>query len=544
MTDLNKRNQFLASLTKCDTFTMNGAVSNSSTGSKLTDQFAKAGTFRNRELIDVFTDQSALWGENPEMALRLPFYLRMITRKVKINDSKSTDMVQRGQGNRDEALKRMLWIALYHPNTFYDNMWLIPLVGSWRDLWKLMVLGYDAGLDRKKFFEILAIGLGEPSQRDLVLKYLPRIRSNSKCKSDWAIKTNNLAKEFSCYLNLSVKEYRKFKSTGLAHEFQQLITKGLFDNIDFNKIPGKALSMLASGDFLKKHNLVDKYTNWISQQPIANFNGYVYELARDLKLDLQKSNGKLPLYKKLTYDKQFDNLISVAKQDNGGLKGNVWCALDTSGSMSWDSAKVANNVYALDVCLSLGIFFSTLNTGAFHKNVVAFDTYSRAIQLSGSFVDMYGQLRHLNSMGSTNFLSVIDTMVKVHIEQPSISFEHFPETILVVSDMQFNPTDSKDTNYKKALEKLKKGGFPEQFIKNLKIVWWYCSGLKTNDYPSTIDDGGTYVFSGFDGAVISLLLGGDEVVDPETNEVKKLSMEEMVIKALSQELLLQLKIVD
>ena len=75
MTDLKARNQFLANLTKGDTFTQNGAVSNSSTGSRLTDQFAKAGTFRGRELNEVFADQSALWGENPEMALRLPFYL-------------------------------------------------------------------------------------------------------------------------------------------------------------------------------------------------------------------------------------------------------------------------------------------------------------------------------------------------------------------------------------------------------------------------------------------------------------------------------------
>lgn len=543
MTDLKARNQFLANLTKGDTFTQNGAVSNSSTGSRLTDQFAKAGTFRGRELNEVFADQSALWGENPEMALRLPFYLRMITRKVKIKQETSTETVQRGQGNRDEALKRMLWIALYHPNTFNENMWLIPLVGSWRDLWKIMVLGYEAGLDKEKFFETLKAGLNEPSQKDLVLKYMPRIRSNSKCKSDWAIKTNNLAKEFSNYLGLSVKAYRKFKSTGLAHEFQQLISEGLFKKIDFNKIPGKALSMLASGDFLKKHKLVDKYTEWISKQPIAKFNGYVYELGRNLKLDLAKSYT-LPLYKKLTYDKQFDNLIAVAKQDDGGLKGNVWCALDVSGSMTWPESKVAENTYALDVCLSLGIFFSTLNTGAFHKNVVAFSESSKAVQLSGDFVDMYQQVQRIGGYGSTNFLSVIDEMVRVHKQNPSIPFDEFPETILVVSDMQFNPSGSRDTNYQKALKKLREGGFPEKFVNNLKIIWWFCSGMKTNDYPSTIDDAGTYVFSGFDGAVISLLLGGDEVIDPETNEVKKLSMEEMVIKALSQELLLQLQLRD
>ena len=39
----------------------------------------------------------------------------------------------------------------------------------------------------------------------------------------------------------------------------------------------------------------------------------------------------------------------------------------------------------MNVCMSLGIYFSTLNEGAFHKNVIMFDSTSRVKQLSGSF---------------------------------------------------------------------------------------------------------------------------------------------------------------
>lgn len=45
------------------------------------------------------------------------------------------------------------------------------------------------------------------------------------------------------------------------------------------------------------------------------------------------------------------------------------------------------------------------------------------------------------------------------------------------------------------------------------------------------------------GLFVSLLLGGDAtVVDEKTGETRQLSMEEMVQKALTQELLLQLKL--
>jgi hypothetical protein len=48
----------------------------------------------------------------------------MVTRKVKVNANNETDKVQNGQGARDEAFKRLLWIAKEHPETFYNNIWI------------------------------------------------------------------------------------------------------------------------------------------------------------------------------------------------------------------------------------------------------------------------------------------------------------------------------------------------------------------------------------------------------------------------------------
>ena len=88
-------------------FTENGAVSYATAGTALLDQFAHAGTARGRDLNTVFNEQGTLWAENPEMALRFPFYLRMITRQTNIGDGKKSEKVQRGQGAKDEAFKIM-----------------------------------------------------------------------------------------------------------------------------------------------------------------------------------------------------------------------------------------------------------------------------------------------------------------------------------------------------------------------------------------------------------------------------------------------------
>lgn len=540
-------NLFLANVTKHAAYTANGAVSNASTGSMLVDQFAKAASAMDRPVQTVFAEQSSIWGENPIDALRFAFYLRMITRKVKMFGGEQTETVQKGQGNKDESLKRMLWIALYHPDTFYKNLWIVPLVGSWKDLWILLTMSDE--LKKEEFFKVIAEGISDETQKGLVMKYLPRIRSTKKCTTEWAKKTNELAKEFCKFVGWKAEDYRKFKASGIAHKFQQLMCKGFYNQIDFNQIPGRALFLMLKngGTFLKKHNLQDKYMEWLKKQPVAKFTGFVYELGMEAR-----KYRIIPPMQKLTLDKQFDGLIKLAKSDTGGIKENVWCCLDTSGSMNTPVS--GTNARCCDIANSLAVYFSTLNEGAFHKHVLGFDNTSKLHKLSGTFTDMMSNLPYV-SCGGTNFLSAVDEIVRVRQINPNIPLEDYPKTLLVISDMGFNPVErsynywsnnrssyseyDKSTNYEETKRRLLTV-FPKSFVDEMKFIWWHVTSAN-KDFPSSIDDAGTYMFSGFDGAIITLLLGGNVTKDDNGN-VKQLTMEEMVQKALTQELLLQLKL--
>lgn len=521
--------------------TENGALSYATTNSVCVDQFGKAGSFRGREMSDVFYDQTRLWNVNKEFAVKFPFYLRMVTRKTKLADGTVTDVPQRGQGARDEAFKRLLWFAQNQPEIFYQNLWLLPVVGSWKDLWVLLTM--DDTLDQEKVFAVIAEGCQNSSQRDLVKKYLPQIRANKKCKTEWAIKTNNLAKAFCAWAGWTAQEYRKFKATGTAHEFQKFISTGQYDKLDWNKISGKALLNLSTGKFLTNHNLADEYLAWISTTPTAKFNGYPYELGMKMKSLVHNTsvNGKIA---KMTMDAQFENLIKTAKEGTGGITGNVWCALDTSGSMTSRISR-DSDLSAYDVCVSLGIYFSTLNEGAFHKNVIMFDNTSRVKQLSGTFSEMFSDIaRSSTALGGTNFQSIVDEIVRIRKTRPNIPLSDYPTTILVVSDMQFNPANSwndrystEATNYEAMKEKLSLV-FPKEFVNSMKFVWWNVNGSRTTDMPATLDDGGNYFFSGFDGSVVTLLLGGDaQVVDQVTGEKRTPTMEELIEIAMNQEVL-------
>lgn len=536
-TNKGMKNQFLETANNGSntTLTENGAMAFSTVGTALADQFGKAGSYRGRDIKLVFNDQQALWNEDPEKALRFIFYLRNITRKVKELDGNVTEVTM-GQGNRDESFKRLLWLAKYQPETFYKNLIMIPLVGSWKDLWTLLyydkVLGVDAinYVGRGNIYHTLMFGMKYDSSVDLIKKFMPRIRAEKKCTTEFSELMNRYAKEFARYMKVSYAEYNKFKSSGNAHTFQQLISKQEYDKLDWNKIPGKAMLLMAASKFLDNHDLLEPFSSWVESTLTAKFTGYAYDLVNVAHTAVAKNQDAL----KILINKQFDKLISTAKE-KGAQTGNVWCALDTSGSMS---ATIGNGkLRAIDVCIGLGVFFSTLNTGEFHKSVVMFDDKSTAMRLKGDFCDMVHQIEYeKTAWGSTNFNSVIAELVRIRRQKPYVPLEDYPTTILVVSDMQFNDTSRGTTPHEESLAMLRTE-FPDEYVDNLKFVWWDCTG-RVGNYPATLNDSGNYFFSGFDGSIVQLLLG-DEV---ETKEKKHPTMEEIIERALNQKFFDYLKI--
>lgn len=545
-------NSFIASFGKKDCFTENGALSNSSTGSDIADQFGKAGSARGRDLKDVFADMANLCSNDLLEAVRFAFYLRMITRVDCLGNGEKTQKVQKGQGNRDESFKRFVYLAAYYPEVFYKNMWLIPVAGSWKDLWELMVM-YD-GIDRKKVFELMKRGLEDASQRDLVLKFMPTIETSKRCLTERKKLRVKYAKEFAEFLGLDKRGYSRLKASGSAHAFQRDICQRNFDDLDFSKIPGRALFLLAGNNskFLSKHHLEKRYLEWIKGQPVAKFTGFAYDLVRAVRKTSGSyySSKPLSLAQKYTFDKQFAGLVELGRQSmGGGIKGNVMVCLDTSGSMGCLIGKPETDLCCSDIANGLALYFSALNTGAFNRCILSFDDTSKFYGLKGTFTDMLFNLPYVGS-GGTNFQGVADEMVRIRKMKPEIPLEDYPETFLVVSDMQFNPVrrwtapteEEIRTNYEELKAKFSEV-FPKEYVDNLKFIWWNVRAT-TEDFPSTIEDAGTYNFSGFDGAIVSLLIGGDveTKVDEETGKKVMPTMEEIINAALTQEVLDKIRI--
>ena len=520
--------KFLNAMQSHNSSTWNGAVSHSTSGDSILDYFAKAGSYRNRTQSEVDADMASIFGEDEELALKAVLYNRMITRKCKGFVEETS--LQKGQGQKDEFLKSLNWLERNRPELLEKNLWLTAEVGSWKDL----VNAYLMGLDVKWIYPLLRDGINDSYHRGLIAKFLPKIRSRRNTKNDRHKRLNLFGRGFAEYMGWSEKNYREFKSDpeNSAHQFQRDMCSENWKGIDINTIPGKALFRMVSQkgrdgkSVFGRHNLEGKLIQYVKSHPVK-FNGYPYEL-------LQAAKGDRTLVQTHTYNAQFDSLVKKAKEECNPelLAGGVLCALDTSGSMGYlgHYGYGTSVTQPIDVCVGLGLYFSSLIEGHFKNHVCMFDNTSRIIKLNGTFCDKVDQVkRQAVAWGGTNFQSVIDEIVRVRKQNPSIPVEEFPKTLLVVSDMQFNPAGGNDkTNYEMASTKLRNVGLPE-----MNFIWWNVNGRYTRDVPVKKDDKGTMLLSGMDGAVLSMFFSKDV----QSKTPKQLTPLEAMHQALDQEIL-------
>lgn len=537
----NKKNKFILEALKAssETFSNEKALKYTTTTDDFVDNFAAISHFKApRTYEEVAKDMYLLWSQNPLLCLKLAVYIRLITRKTKLLSSDVLD-VQRGTGLKHEGIMRMYWIAINHPKTFKTNIYYFISAGSWKDIFKMLSLDLNNGWDNRKLdwnflYTVILAGLQNPETTHLVRKYLPTIRTNKKCKTKESVNNTIIGrwlagKFFACVDKYTAyRLYRQYKSEGVAHQWQQLISKQLYDSINFDKIAGRALALLVSSKFLENHNLDEKYSEWIKSKPVAKFTGYVFELFAPL------NNGThIEKYKEDTINAQFRQLI---ENDNNNPYSSLLVIRDTSGSMT--AKAIGCNVSSFNIAKSMALYFSEFLTGEFANTFAEFANECVLHTWKGNTpVDKYLNDK-CNYYGGTNFQSVIDMFIKLKENVPE---KDFPSGILCISDGEFQRCNTNTlTNFQLAIKRLKEAGFSEDYVNNFKIILWdipnsyygYHTEVKFEDFAEAPN---FFYLSGYDPSVISFLLGKGKTAPKNAKE--------LFLAAMDQSLLNMLKIV-
>jgi len=524
-------------------FTENGAAAYGDTGSDLVNYFSNTNNL-HRSYEEIEADLNKCWKESPEYTLRMIMYIRAITRK-----SEKHDIKVKGLGMKNEGRLALKWLYNNHKKVFHKNLPLFIEFGNWQDLWHRQLIDWVEQKDMK-----VASFIGyRVFHNDLCKKYLPRYKSKSNIRRNTcSVKTIEFKELRNKGLGLVVKAINdtwpharnkmtmkilmKLKAKGKAHDWQQRITNQAYLNIDFNTLPGKVISWMfkekEGSSFLSRHNLEDKYIVWLDNQTSVKTTSYIYELVKPA-IEVYNNyyyDSKLSKITKHTIEKQIKTILKQAEVSNL----NVMPVIDTSGSMH---CIVSGNVTALDICVSLGVFFSMLQKGTFKDHIIGFSNDSKFQRLSGSYLDRLKDVLANSYMGSTNFQSVIDLIVRTRQQNLDVPVEDYPNAYLVISDMAFNESGYgyQTTNHQTAVSKLTNAGLPEPIF-----IWYNVSPYDNKVFQNHKDDSGVIQMAGFDPAAVDRLMSADfqlKFEEKHGKSIKDITPYEACIETLSQDYL-------
>ena len=421
------------------TRTLNGAKTWSATGDACLDLFAVAGGMRHRREQDLKDLFNRAYIENPDLAMKLLFYIRDI---------------RGGLGEREIFRTLIRHVAKTWPASAKHNAEYIPEYGRYDDL--LCLMGTSS---QKEVVRLIGDQLAEDekalqrrsegetdSHISLLAKWLPSINTSSA-------RTRGRARTLLKALGMNETEYRKRISRlrnniGLTERY---LTAGKTEKIRYEAVPSGAMIKYRSA-FEKKD--ADRFGTYLAktachETTIHSGTLYPYEITRPFFRDHDfhpDAAGRDVL------DLLWENLAGTVKDQN------AICIVDTSGSMFCNRRDTP--MPAL-IALSLGLYYAEHAQGVFHNLFMTFSACPRLVEVKGK--TLWEKLMYMSraDWGWNTNLEAVFNLLLVTAVRARAPQEDMPSTIYIISDMEFDccVEDRDQTVYENAKKRFEERGY-------------------------------------------------------------------------------------
>lgn len=455
-----------------DTLTLNGAVTNSTSLNPILDLFFTIGAMRkyagkSKNEYSIKIDEShfiplldAAISSDVTLTKKCIFWARDI---------------RGGAGERNIFRVAIRYLANKNPKLLESVIQYIPEYGRWDDLFVL----FDTDLESNTI-ELIAENLLKGNQ--LTAKWMPRLSGKtSKEKKKIANKIRN-------YMQLTPSQWRKLVTSN-TRVVETQMCENKFEQIEFSHVPSLAIA---------------RYAKAFNKKAPKQFN--------DWKALLSENKTKINTAAVFPYD-----IVKTLKHGDVGLSNEQWKALpdlltnpnvrilpvcDTSGSMN---AAISKTTSALDVSVSLGLYISERNIGAFKDAFVTFSERPTLQYLKGNLSSRYQQLSSADWGMNTDIEAVFDLILK-KAKENSIPKNEMPNRILIISDMEF---DEASDNDKTNLETIKEKWAASEYEMPALIFWNLMASSK--NFPATASDRSTALISGLSPSILKTVLSDEEI---------------------------------
>lgn len=444
-----------------DSVTENGMKTNSSTLNDCVDLFSMIGAVRGAEKQRKINSFIKAFNEDALTAMKIAFWVRD---------------VRGGAGERQTGIDIMTYMADNHTDVMRKNLHLIPEYGRWSDVLPL--------LDTKLSDETLSLISKALEGGDaLCAKWLPRGNGKNTNNKRWAKIIRN-------FLKLDPKSYRKL-IVNLSDTVEQKMCSNEFSEINYSHVPSKAMSDYMKAFGRRDYERFSKFLDSVSKGEATINSGaiYPYDVTKNMRYG-DKSGA----------DVQWNSLPNYM-EDN---VERVIPMVDVSGSMNCPAGKT-NSVTCLDIAISLGLYISERNEGAFKD---AFLTFSERPELQitkGKLSERYSQMNSSDWGMNTNLTSAFTTMLDSAVKN-NVPTNEMPTVILILSDMEFDSCASR--GYSLSAMEMIKEKYETAGYTMPKVTFWNINSRNDKNKPAQHNDKGVALVSGFSPAILKTLLSG------------------------------------
>lgn len=426
--------------------TENGALTFNRSGSTLVDFYAQAGATRGTKRgLDLF---KTAFSEDRLSAIKILFYLRDI---------------RGGQGERTLFRDCLEWLGINFPEVFERIVGHVPEYGRWDDLF----------FDNPKCFHIIQKQLSQDKTAEspsILAKWMPTINASSAS-------TRAKAKFMAKKLDFTEIEYRKNirQIRKKIATVEEKMSANKWNDIDYSTVPSQSNRIYKNA--FKEHD-EKRYSAFIekAKKGEVKINAstlYPYQIydsvQRDYSQTLEALWSQLPDYT------QGKNALVVA---------------DTSGSMQGQP---------MSVSVSLALYFAERNKGQFKDYFISFSENPKLHKIQGeTLLEKMNSIK-LGDVANTNLQGVFNLILNTGINN-GVPQEEMPETIYIISDMEFDRCAEGKTNYEVIKEKYTQSGY-----KAPTIVFWNVDSRNDN-LPVQKDELGVVLVSGFSPSIFKLVV--------------------------------------
>ena len=462
-------------------YTENGALSNASTLDSVLNLFAQGGAYRGRSQKDRENLIRFALGQDFETGLRALFYL---------------GDVREGQGERALFKTGLRILAEEYPAIISKIVDLIPEYGRWDYLYVLKDTPAEKAMIqvlKNEHQRCLTEGTSS-----LMYKWLKSVNTSSKESRKlgrWTAKVLGYQASIKGY-NLYQKDVTRGRALLGDAVVEVKMTANLFDKIDYSKVPAKA-SLKYKKSFLKRdterfvafHQKVAK-----GEAKINTATLYPHEVVHAYK-NAQKIDQVL--------ENTWDSMRKEIKTEDSAIY-----IVDVSGSM-YQTVSRASSVLAVNVAHALGLFGAESLSGPFKDKAILFSSRPQFLDFSKAGKSLFSRLQYLNKFNdcsNTDLQASFDLILNTAVEN-RVAQEELPNKVIVISDMEFDPSHHNLTNFDAIKAKFARAGYVAP-----QIVFWNVTA-RTDQFPATKYDNGVALISGYSPSIMVSLLSG-KLVSP------------------------------